>query len=252
MRLKLFILLVFINLYGSNNPFKPSKVYLQEKYGMTSEQMDEYEYYQKERKKQQAIHMEDYDEPVLLRTRHRRPANTNEANSENSNTTPANPQYNVTTTNSNANIQVSPISTQARQSSLLGKKSKVKKYTKVKKKLKRRKYKRKPIETICKHKKVNSIVDITIKDDVLYIKSDYNIFKKFNLNKSKKIVIDFIKEDKKDFLTKFFKFDSDVFKLLTIGNHSKEGYFRIVIKTALAPSKYKATYKNKTVKLRLR
>ena len=286
------MLLVVVNLYGRDNPFRPSEVYLQEKYGMTSEQMDEYEYNKRQEKKQKAIHEED-DIPVLI-TKYRpglikrqkeqakkkaeekakEEAMRNgliESSSTNSNGAiiQASSKIDISTDSILKTHDIKDISIKKEEIVITTipkknvdqkdkpkkqevKKTKQKGLEQITKIIKRHKSKKKATPTIYNQKTIASVIDVTIDNDILYIKSDYTIFKKFNLNKSKKIVIDFLRDSKRDFGTKTYKLGSDIFKSITIGNHKKYGYFRVVIKTTKAPSQYKTTYKNKTVKIRLK
>ena len=74
-------------------------------------------------------------------------------------------------------------------------------------------------------------VGITYNDTNLIINTDYTVLKKFTINKEKKIIIDY-KAKKKDFYTKKSNLDSKNFKQISIGNHKKKNFFRVVIEVS--------------------
>jgi len=90
-----------------------------------------------------------------------------------------------------------------------------------------------------------SFMKIINYSDRIEIYTDYPVFKKFNLNDENKIVLDY--HAKVNFYTQKIKLESKYFDKIIVGNHKKEKYFRIVVKTKNNPSLYKVTHKNDMV-----
>jgi len=94
-----------------------------------------------------------------------------------------------------------------------------------------------------------SFVNIDYTSNVLEIDATkYKVFKKFDIEKENKIILDFRAEDVK-FYTKRKSLDNSNFKHITIGNHKKEKYFRIVISLAQEPSAYAVNYTDNKVSI---
>jgi hypothetical protein len=94
-------------------------------------------------------------------------------------------------------------------------------------------------------KKLLSFLKIDFNDNKLIIHSDYKVSKKFSIVKENKIIIDYKSEI--NFLTKRDDIDSKNYKKITIGNHKKDGYFRVAIELIDKPSKYDVKYENDLV-----
>lgn len=94
-------------------------------------------------------------------------------------------------------------------------------------------------------KTILPFVDIEYNDDKLMIKTDSEISRKFTLDKDNKIIIDY--KAKKNFYTKREILESKSFKKITIGNHKKEQYYRVVIELSSKPSNFEVTYKDKLI-----
>lgn len=75
----------------------------------------------------------------------------------------------------------------------------------------------------------------------LEIHTDSKVYRKFNLVDVSKIVIDF--HDTVNFYTKRMNIQSDFFEEVAVGNHKKEDFYRVVVKTTQAPQSYKVTHK---------
>jgi len=88
-------------------------------------------------------------------------------------------------------------------------------------------------------------VNLDYTNDKITIGSKYEVFRKFTIDKSKKIVLDY--HAKTFFLTKSKKTNTDYFAKVIAGNHLKDRYFRIVVVLKDKPSKYKVTYTNNLV-----
>ena len=83
-------------------------------------------------------------------------------------------------------------------------------------------------------------INIDYTNNKIEIKSKYDVFRKFTIDQSNKIVLDY--HAKTYFLTKSKKMNTTYFDKVIIGNHLKDRYFRIVIVLKNKPNKYKVTY----------
>ncbi len=88
-------------------------------------------------------------------------------------------------------------------------------------------------------------LNIDYTNDIMKVSSKYNVFRKFTIEKSNKIVLDF--HAKTFFLTKNQESPTEYFEKVVVGNHLKDKYFRVVIVLKHTPSKYKVTYTNNLV-----
>ena len=86
-------------------------------------------------------------------------------------------------------------------------------------------------------------------DNSIDLQTKYKVFKKLSLPKENKLIIDFYAEVQ--FFTKRHELSSDNFKKITVGNHKKEKYFRIVLLTKMAPSAYKVDVSENLVSVTL-
>ena len=91
-------------------------------------------------------------------------------------------------------------------------------------------------------KKLSSFLKIEFNDNKLIIHTDYKVSKKFSVVKENKIIIDY--KAKLNFLTLRDDIDSKNFKKIAVGNHSKNGFFRVALELVDKPSKYNVTYEN--------
>lgn len=90
-------------------------------------------------------------------------------------------------------------------------------------------------------------INVDYTNDTIEIKSKYEVFRKFTIEETNKIVLDY--HAKTHFLTKSKTMDTDYFDKLVVGNHLKERYFRIVIILKHKPNKYKVTYLDNLVSI---
>ena len=97
-------------------------------------------------------------------------------------------------------------------------------------------------EDTMKSKSILKFVKISYNNDTFNIDSKYKIEKKFTLEKDKKIIVDF--KAKEQFSTKREKLNSTNYENIAIGNHKREGFFRVVIQLNKNPSEYKVNYNN--------
>lgn len=94
-------------------------------------------------------------------------------------------------------------------------------------------------------KEILPFVKIEFNDDKLMIDSKYSISKKFNLDKENKIVIDYKADE--NFFTKRENLQSKSFKKITVGNHQKENYFRVVLELNTNTSNFDVSYKDNLI-----
>ena len=94
-------------------------------------------------------------------------------------------------------------------------------------------------------KQLLSFLKIDFNDNKLIIHTDHEVSKKFSIIRENKIIIDYKAEI--NFLTKKDDIDSRNYKKITIGNHKKEGYFRVAIELIDKPSKYDVKYENNLI-----
>lgn len=83
-------------------------------------------------------------------------------------------------------------------------------------------------------------ISIEYSNTDLKILSKYKVFKKFYLEEENKLILDFRGETK--FYTRHNNLESKYFKKISVGNHKKEKYFRVVLVLTEHPSKYSVTY----------
>ncbi|RDX35506.1 AMIN domain-containing protein [Arcobacter sp. HD9-500m-PIT-SAG03] len=88
-------------------------------------------------------------------------------------------------------------------------------------------------------------VNITYSNQKMEVSSKYEVFRKFTIDKSNKIVLDY--HASIFFYTKKQISDTEYFEKVIVGNHKKEKYFRVVIVLKHKPSKYKVTYTDNLV-----
>ena len=105
----------------------------------------------------------------------------------------------------------------------------------------------KPRSDISYQKTILPFLKLEFTDDKLEIYSKYKILKKLILPKSKKIVIDY--KARVSFLTKRVDLESSNYQNVTVGNHYKYKFFRLVIKVKKLPNHYNITYKDKLVSI---
>jgi uncharacterized protein with gpF-like domain len=77
-------------------------------------------------------------------------------------------------------------------------------------------------------------------NDKMTLNTKYKIMKKFYLEDEKKLIIDF--KANVSFFTKNVVLDSANFKKITVGNHSEEHFFRVVVEVADMPSNYDVSF----------
>ncbi|PPK61774.1 AMIN domain-containing protein [Malaciobacter marinus] len=76
----------------------------------------------------------------------------------------------------------------------------------------------------------------------LQINTKYDVFKKFTLPNQNKIILDF--HAKENFYTKREDLNSTNFTRITVGNHKKDKFFRVVVELTDTPDNYEVTYTN--------
>jgi hypothetical protein len=94
-------------------------------------------------------------------------------------------------------------------------------------------------------KKLLSFLTLEYSDNKLIIHTDYKVSKKFSISKENKLVIDY--KGSLNFETKKDTLDSKNYKRIAVGNHKKEGYFRVAIELIDKPSKYNVAYEDNLI-----
>ena len=88
-------------------------------------------------------------------------------------------------------------------------------------------------------------LNIQYTNDEMTLTSMYKVFKKFYLEDENKLIIDFKGEVK--FFTKRVDLESKQFKKVIVGNHETEKYFRVVLVLEESPLNYDVTYNENSV-----
>ncbi|MDD2894909.1 MAG: AMIN domain-containing protein [Aliarcobacter sp.] len=94
-------------------------------------------------------------------------------------------------------------------------------------------------------KNILPFIKLEYNDNKLIVNTTYPISKKFSVDKENKLIIDY--KAKLEFNTKTDTLESKNFKRVAVGNHKKEGYFRIAIELIDKPSKYDVTYMDDSI-----
>ncbi len=105
----------------------------------------------------------------------------------------------------------------------------------------------KPRLDITTEKEILPFVKIDFDNDKINIHSKYKVNKKITLPGQKKIVLDYTA--KENFYTIRQTLNSTNFPKITVGNHKKDKYFRIVIELADIPENYEVTYDDTKVSI---
>ena len=101
------------------------------------------------------------------------------------------------------------------------------------------------VEDMTKELQILPFVKLEYSDNDLMIHTDYKVSKKFSISKENKLIIDY--KANLNFYTKREILDSKNFKKVAIGNHKKNGFFRVVVELDKNPSSYKVDYKNNLI-----
>lgn len=90
-------------------------------------------------------------------------------------------------------------------------------------------------------------ISIDLGDEEIEIKTKYKVFRKFNIESQKKIVLDF--RGDVEFYTRTKTLDSQIFNSLILGNHKPDKFFRIVVVVKEHPDKYIVTYNDEGLRV---
>jgi hypothetical protein len=90
-------------------------------------------------------------------------------------------------------------------------------------------------------KNILPFLKLEYNDNKLLITTSYGVSKKFSVVKENKIIIDY--KGKVDFNTRRDSLESSCFQKVAVGNHKKDGYFRVAVELSDKPSKFDVTYK---------
>ena len=96
-------------------------------------------------------------------------------------------------------------------------------------------------------KNILPFIKLEYNDNKLIIHTSHKVAKKFSVDKENKLIIDYTASI--EFNTKKDDIESKNFKRIAIGNHKKEGYFRIAIELIDKPSKFNVDYKDEIISI---
>ena len=105
----------------------------------------------------------------------------------------------------------------------------------------------KPRLDVVSEKEILPFVKIEYDNEKIDIFSQYKVTKKITLPGKKKIILDYTA--KENFYTKRENLDSTSFPKITVGNHKKEKFFRVVVELSEMPENYEVTYDDKMVSI---
>ena len=94
-------------------------------------------------------------------------------------------------------------------------------------------------------KNILPFIKLEFNDNKLIINTTHPVSKKFSVDKENKLIIDY--KAQIEFNTKTDTLESKSFKKVAVGNHKKEGYFRIAIELIDKPSKFDVEYKDEII-----
>ena len=103
----------------------------------------------------------------------------------------------------------------------------------------------KPRLDVTYEKEILPFVKVEYDNDKIDIISEYKVSKKLTLPGKKKIILDFTA--KKNFYTVRENLQSTSFLKITVGNHKKDNFFRVVVDLALLPENYEVSYNDNKV-----
>lgn len=105
------------------------------------------------------------------------------------------------------------------------------------------------VEDPIKTKEILPFLTLNYNNKMLTLNSKYLVVKKFTIDNEKKLIIDY--KAKVNFYTKREELKSKNYNKITVGNHKKERYFRVVLQLEEKPSKYTVTYKDKLITIKI-
>lgn len=94
-------------------------------------------------------------------------------------------------------------------------------------------------------KNILPFIKLEYNDNKLIINTTHPVSKKFSVDNENKLIIDY--KALLEFNTKTDTLESKNFKRVAVGNHKKEGYFRIAIELIDKPSKYDVSYSDESI-----
>ena len=94
-------------------------------------------------------------------------------------------------------------------------------------------------------KTILPFIKLEFNDNKLIVNTSHKVLKKFSVPAENKLIIDY--DAKIEFNTKIDNLESKNFKKVAVGNHKKEGYFRIAIELIDKPSKFDVNYKDEII-----
>ncbi|QDF30246.1 AMIN domain-containing protein [Halarcobacter anaerophilus] len=105
----------------------------------------------------------------------------------------------------------------------------------------------KPRLDVVNEKELLPFVKVEYDNDKIDIISKYKVSKKITLPGEKKMVLDFNANE--NFYTVRQSLDSTNFPKVTVGNHKKDKFFRVVVELASTPDDYEVTYDDQKVSI---
>ena len=94
-------------------------------------------------------------------------------------------------------------------------------------------------------KKLLPFLKLDFNDNKLVIHTEHTVYKKFSVDKENKLIIDY--KATVEFNTKNDNLESKNFKRVSVGNHRKDGYFRVAIELLDKPNKFDVDYKDNII-----
>ncbi len=96
-------------------------------------------------------------------------------------------------------------------------------------------------------KNILPFVKVDYNDNKLLISTQDVVSKKFSINKENKLVIDF--KGKRNFSGTRYTLNSSNFKAVSTGNHSSNGFYRVVVELSSKPDNYNFDYSDSIISI---
>ncbi len=103
----------------------------------------------------------------------------------------------------------------------------------------------KPRTDVSYEKDILPFIKLEYTNEKLQLQSKYKVFKKFTLPNKNKMILDFYANE--NFYTIREDLNSTNFTKVTVGNHKKDKFFRVVIELSDTPINYEVTYDDNQV-----
>ncbi|AXH16156.1 hypothetical protein CRU99_08305 [Malaciobacter mytili] len=103
----------------------------------------------------------------------------------------------------------------------------------------------KPRTDVSYEKEILPFLKLEYTNEKLQLQSKYKVFKKFTLPNKNKMILDFYANE--NFYTIREDLNSTNFTKITVGNHKKDKFFRVVVELSDTPLNYEVTYDDNQV-----